>query len=238
MKRLYPSLFCALIVFLVSACDPFAADQIRDQAKADQLAAETVQKSLDQEQARQQAADLHAIQLQEEKREQARLDAVEQDVRKGLQFMITTAFLVGTAVVVFAIFVIGRITVFQLARIQEGFATAMITAVDVRSRLIFMDPNTRQFPLLYQYNGKGRYLVTDPNTKVTMELDSRNEGDAQMIAGAIAIRHSGVLVMEQRKSGAKDAASMAVIQPPIIEGTEFDVKTVARDLITLEAENE
>ena len=146
--------------------------------------------------------------------------------------MVQTSLLVATAVLIFAIFMIGRNTVTQINRVQEGFATAMIQAADIRSRLIYLDPVTRQYPLIYTYIGHGKVLATDFNKKVTMELNTRNEGDAQMIAGSIAIQHSGLIAMEQRKSGARDAASMSLVQkPPIIEGTGIDVKTIARNLI-------
>jgi hypothetical protein len=219
-----------VLVFL-SACDPFKAEQIREQAKADQLAIQAAQAALDQEQARRQAADLHAIRMQDEQRRQGRRDAVEADIRGGLSLMLQVFFLAGTGVMVYAVLTVGRSSVIQFVRVQEGFATAMITAVDLRSRLIALDPNTRQYPLLYQYIGKGRYALTDPNKKVTILLDTRNEGDAQMIAGSIAVQHSGILVMEQRRSGAKDAASMAIVQPPVIDATPLDVKSVAQALI-------
>lgn len=230
MKRLFPILLFVLVALVTSACDPFKAEQIREQAFADQIAAQTQQEALNAEQARQKAAALHQFELQEEARKQARKDAVEPVVRFGWQIVTLSFFIVAAIAIIYGSVVVGHQSVVQINRLQEGFATAMITAVDIRSRLISMDPNTRQFPLIYQYDGHGRYLVTDPNTKVTMQLDTRNEGDAQLIKGAIAIRYAGVLAMEQRKSGAKDAASMAIIEPAMVDGTAIDVKTVARDL--------
>ena len=100
MKRIIPFLFCAALV-LLTACDPFGAAQIREQAKADQIAAETVQDTLNQEQARQQAADLHEVQMQNERREQTRLDAVEGDVISGLRLLIQAMSLIVAAVVAF-----------------------------------------------------------------------------------------------------------------------------------------
>lgn len=229
MRRFIPLLF-VLLMLGMAACDPFAADQIKAQAIADQTAMRSQQEALNQELARRQSADLHSITMWDATRKQNRKDALEPVVRTGWGILIFSVFMVGTLAIVYSVVVVGRQTVVQLNRVQEGFATAMIQAADLRSRLIYLDPATRQYPLIYQYNGKGRYLITDPNRKITMELDTRNEGDAQMIAGSIAVQHSGILVMEQRRSGARDAASMAKVTPPIIEGAALDVKTIARDL--------
>lgn len=231
MKRLLPFIFFILMVLATSACDPFKADQIHEQAIADQIAAQTQQEALNAEQARQHAAALEQFQLQEAARLQSRKDALEPVVRLGLQMVTMSLFMVAALTIIYGGVTVVPKAVVQFNRLQEGSTTAVITKLDISSRLISLDPNTRQYPLIYQYNGHGRYLVTDVNTKVTMELDTRNEGDAQMIAGAVAIRHTGMVVMEQRKSGAKDAASMSLAQPPVIEGTAIDVKTIARDLV-------
>lgn len=230
-------LLVLFVAIFLSGCDPFKAEQIRAQSEADQSAAQSLQESLNAEQMRKQSAELHGIRMQDEQRKQARKDAAEKDVRQGLSLFINVTFFAGTAVAIYFVLLVGRSTTTQLVRLQEGFTTAMITAADMRARMIPLDPVTRQYPLLLQYVGKGRYTLTDPNKNVVIPLDTRNLGDAQMIAGSIAVQHSGLVAMEARKSGARDAASIALVQdPPIVEATAFDVKTfdkmkVASDLI-------
>lgn len=228
MKHYIPLIL--LIVLGLNACDPFAAEQIQARADADQKAIESQQFALNQEQARQQAADIHNWKMADEARIQARKNALEPAKHAMFILAIYAVSLTILTMFVYGTLRVGHTTIIQFNRVQEGFATALIAAAELRARLIYMDPNTRQFPLV-KYEGHGKYTLTDPNTKVTMLLDTRNEGDAQMIAGAIAIRHSGMLVMEQRKSGARDAGSMAKVTPPVIEGTAIDVKTIMKDLV-------
>lgn len=230
MKKLFPLLALVILGILLSSCaqDPWKAEQIEAQAKADQIAAQSLQESLNQELERKQSNEMHAFVMQEEARKQSRKDAIEPTIHNVLTFAAYSGF---TLLLVGFIFV-GRKTVVEINRVQEGFATAMIAAVDLRSRLIALDPITRQYPLIYQYNGHGRYLVTDINKKITMELDTRNEGDAQMIAGSMAIQHTGLLSREAGKPFIKDSENLGLLQkPPIIEATAFDIKSVARELV-------
>lgn len=226
MKRIH-LLAVILLALALAGCDPFAADQIHEQAIADQMAMAAQQDALNQEAARQRAAEAHAWKMAEEARHQARGQALE----PWIQFAMKAMIIVLLAALAYNVLRVGSQTAIQINRLQRGLTTAMIEAAQLRSRLIYLDPNTRQYPLVSSYIGKGRYTLTDPNKKVTMILDTRNEGDAQMIAGSIAVQHSGMLTMEQRRSGAKDAASMAIVKPPVIEGTAIDVKTIAQDII-------
>lgn len=221
-----PIILIILIAVAISGCDPFKGDQIRAEAEAEMTTTEAEILELNNALERKQSEDQHNIDMLHEQLEYDRRVAVEADVISGWRMFIQAFFLVATAVAVFALLFVGRNTVREINRVQTGFATALIQAADIRSRLIYLD-DKGQFPALLQYVSHGRYTLTDLNAKVTMELDTRNDGDSQMIAGMIAVRHTGVIAREARKTGDKNADAYSLMQnPPII----IDVKTIARDL--------
>ena len=129
MQKYFPIFLLIFIVFSLASCstwDPWKADQIKRQAEADKLRVEAEQLALTREQQRQHAEDQHNLQMLQEQMEYERNAAVEQDVRHGWSMFIRWSFLVGTAVTVGAILIIGRNTVKEIQRVQTGFATAMI----------------------------------------------------------------------------------------------------------------
>lgn len=233
MKRLPLFIFFAFL--FLTACgpeySPFYAGQVKRQAEADALAARTLQQSLNQEQARRHAEDLHAFQMQQEQLKAERAQLIELSKAAGRDMWIRWSYFCLTVVTVGAILLIGRTFVNETQQAVVAVRVAVAQRVDINSRLIYQDHQTGLYPLIIEYTGHGRHLLTDPNRKVTMELDTRNEGDAQMIAGAIAVQHTYVLASQTRRSDRDTAPSTALTgNPPIVEATAYDVKTVAREL--------
>jgi hypothetical protein len=218
MKRVLLILFL-LLTLTACAQDPWKAEQIKAQAEADQIAAQSLQNSLNQEQNRKQAADLHAIQMQDEQRKQARKDAIEQDVRNAWDMFIRLVSFVVTAAVIFTIAVGTHSTVQAYRTVATGIANATVQAAEIRSRLIYLDDG-RQFPAILNQN-----LITDITTGSTVATNQTHPGDPQQIAGAIANRHVGIVAKETRRAGKDVADSVPLAQnPPIIEAKFSDVK--------------
>ena len=209
-----------MIVLLMSSCAP----DPRREAQAFQIREQAEQDALNQEQNRIQDEQLHQFQLQQLAVEQAHREATAAEWRAGLNYLIRWSFTVGTFAVAVLIVVFGM--ALSVGALGIGQATAQ--AANLKARLIYLDPATGQFPMI-TYSGNGHYTLTDPNTKYTIYLDSRNESDAQLIAGALAIRQIGV---QTRNAGrTDDAASVSQVQPMIIDGK--DVATEALQMATL-----
>ena len=69
--------------------------------------------------------------------------------------------------------------------------------------------------------------MTDLNTGVTLELNSKNSGDAQMIQGAIAIRYAGVVASHSTQTmGTVDAR----VETPMIIPQQVDVSSLETGL--------
>ena len=209
----------ALLVIMTScAPDP------RREAQAYQIIEQADQDALNQEQNRLQDEQLHQFQLQQLAVEQAHREATAAEWRAGLNYLIRWSFTVGTFVAAVLIVAFG----IALSVGALGISRATVTAANLKAQLIYLDPATGQFPMI-TYSGNGHYTLTDPNTKYTMYLDSRNESDAQLIAGALAIRQIGVQTRNAGRSG--DAASISQVQPMIIDGK--DVATEALQMAAL-----
>ena len=207
--RLRYLIFAFLFLWLMTSCAP----DPRKQAKAKQIQEQAQQDALNQEQNRIQAMQIHDLQIQAEQLELDRTKAIELEKRTGLRTMTQWGFIFGTACLCFVIFKVSQTFVLTTQQI----AAAAAHAAEVKSNLIYLD-DKGQFPALIQHVGKGVYSLTDLNTETVLMLDSRNPGDRQMIAGAIAIRHTGVLADRAAKSN--DAAGMSLINPPIILDVE------------------
>lgn len=226
-------LYVLALMIVLTACsqDPWKAEQIQAQAEADKVRVESEQFALNQEQNRRHAEEMQAIAMSNERLEYERRMVLEQTIREGLRIFWTVILLTGSAAVVFIIIMGTRTTIQAYQEAAQGITKAIVQVADLRSRLIYLD-DKGQFPMLYEYVGRGKYMLTDPNTGATMELDTRNDGDGQKIAGAIAIRHTGVVARETRRSKSDTASSVPLSQkPPLIDATAFDIKTITKDLM-------
>jgi hypothetical protein len=97
-----------------------------------------------------------------------------------------------------------------------GASRAMVTQFRLKAQtnLIGLDKNTRQFPLIAAYAGKGIIHLHNPNTGGVYAIDTRQPPDAQMIAAAGLTQCSGVIAQEATKS--RDPSGVAMVAPPVV----------------------
>ncbi len=108
------------------------------------------------------------------------------------------------------------ITIIQTAKLLPE-----MTQSRMRITKIAMDPETMQFPAVLIYQGKGRFSLTDANTRTTQLLDSRDRGDRQMIAAANAVRLTGIVATQARKAANSSSEGVAMVgtHPAIVDGS-------------------
>lgn len=224
MNRTTPIIIIILIAFALSACAP----DPRKQAEADATRIKAEQQALDDQLAREQSADLHQAQMEQVQIEQERREATKKEWQKTFNNAIRFGGYFGVA----ALCVLIVYATITIKNTMLGMGRAMVEAAEIKANLIHLDPNG-SYPAIIRRMGGGRWTLTDLNTRTTMQLDVRNEPDAQMVAGAIAIRHDHALADQARRTN-DGGVSIATIQPPIIQRQIIDMEEVAR----LSQENE
>jgi hypothetical protein len=80
-----------------------------------------------------------------------------------------------------------------------GAGRAAARAAIVRANLIPLDAATRQFPLLLNYLGRGRYSLLDPNTEMVTLLDTRQPADRDKFRQMGMVKLAGVVAQEAGK---------------------------------------
>jgi hypothetical protein len=216
MKLLRVSLLAMLALTVISACTP----DPRKEAQAYATRSEADQSALTQTQQRQQSQDLHAIEMQQKQLEQQKREATK------LEWIAAAKRIINAGGYVMAVCV-GVIIIYATITIKNtmiGIGNATVMKAEITANLIHLDTNG-QFPALIQRMGGGKWSLTDLNTKTTMLLDVRNNPDAQLVAGAIAIRHDVALAHEARLS--KDSGeNIVTITPPIIHKQIIDARNL------------
>jgi hypothetical protein len=176
MRRI---LVLVLGVLLLAACAP----DPRNQADADRTRALTEQDVFNMAQAREQ--DAARITL-----EQAEREATSAARIQGLKILSITGAL--AAALMLAAVGIGA----AWAAVGVGKATAR--AANVHANLVYLDRQTRQFPLLVQYASHGRYLLANPNTGAVYEMDTRRPEVKALITSSAATQRDGSIAHELR----------------------------------------
>lgn len=192
----------AFLMLGVSACgvDP------RKQAEAEAIRLRAESQAAAEQQALQIAQDLHEQQMEETKATEAERIAAQ----RRLIFSVSVTGAVALAVMIGA----SAYAYFRAAMsLQQAFAIYATRRAEVMANVIPLDKETGTFPLLMHRIGNGRYTLTNPNVGSVMLLDLRKAEDRQMIATAHNIQFAGVVARHAR---AKDAASLALINPPVI----------------------
>ena len=198
MNRLYFLILFSLIVLAACAPDP------RREAAAFATRAQAEQDAADRTQSRDQNQELHDLQVQNVKAEQAAWQSAMTKVIHAFEV---------TAPIALTLIVLAAGVGLSWALIGAGKATARY--VVVRANLIPLNAATRQFPLLIQYIGKGQFTLTNPNTNATLQLDTRNEPDRQMILAAGNVQYAGALAHESRLS--LKPGEVSIIPAPFTE---------------------
>lgn len=195
---------------LLSACGP---DPKRE-AEAFAIRTEAEQAALNQAQAREHAEQMNAIAEQEARIEADHKAAIAQEWRDGLNRSIRVMFFFGIVYACAFLFFGTRSMIVSVHTVSTGLAEAAARRAMVKANLIYLDPKTRQFPMLLQYLGKGRYALANGNTDDVMLLDTRSAPDRQMIATSGLTQLAGAIAQEAAKSS--DPAAIAVMQPTMV----------------------
>jgi hypothetical protein len=206
MKKMRWLIIYIVLLTALTACAPDPRKEA--QAFAIQEAAE--QDALNQEQNREHAEEIHDLQIEQMQVEQGHREATAQEWRYGLNQMIRIGFWFATASICYSLFMTAR----AFSRASTGLANAAVQAAEVRSRLVYLDPETRQFPVILQRIGENIIAACNPNTNSVLLMDVRSEPNAMMIRGSSAVQYAGALASEARKSN--DPGGVSIIQTPII----------------------
>jgi hypothetical protein len=109
----------------------------------------------------------------------------------------------------------------SLALLFVGRSQAAVEAAHLAATLIYVDKETGQLPVIMRATEDGHLLSTDLNTGMTRLLDTSNPADAQLAAGAIAIRYAGTIarLVKQSEDGGGLQANIEtpIIQPQIVD---------------------
>jgi hypothetical protein len=109
----------------------------------------------------------------------------------------------------------------SLALLFVGRSQAAVEAAHLAATLIYVDKETGQLPVIMRATEDGHLLSTDLNTGMTRLLDTSNPADAQLAAGAIAIRYAGTIarLVKQSEDGGGLQANIntPIIQPQIVD---------------------
>jgi hypothetical protein len=244
MQKYMHVLLLIVIALTLASCavpDPFKADQIEAEANAEATRQQAAQDAQDREITRQHQEELNTIDELKARmhyeQQHAIWTAAAEDIKAGMSFAIRWILFMAAIVTIGATALIGRHAVGETQRLITGVTSAAITYVDIRSRLIPLDEKTGQFPAFVQLEHTSRhtYALADLNGRVLMTLDERDPGDAQMIAGMIAIREVGVATRNTRlaKKDVADAVPLSTNPSPrIIDAPAYDVKSMSRELGT------
>lgn len=224
MRTIPAILATILLLAFASACQ---TNPVKE-AQAFAIQEEAQQDALNQEQNRLQAADLHAQQLRQLEVETQRKEATAKEWSNRLNIMIKWGMVAATIALCITIAFATRTTVQTI----EGLGNAVqVKALITAGRLpIGRSGNYDAFILKL---GNGRYALTDPNTGRSIFLDENNKGDAQMIAGAMASRHTYVLAAHARPD-----VTVTQIDPPIIHPQTIDIDEIRSLMIPLPHEED
>jgi hypothetical protein len=211
LKKLFPLIALVVFVFL-SSCNPFAAGEIRERAKADQIAAQTLQESLNQEQVRKFAEDQHAFEVQEAARVQTIKDSVVETAKQTANLIVR----VGGFILLVSVCTLALGTTLTVNSTLKGIGEAAVIAANIQARLIYLDEKTGHFPV-FVYEGHGKGTLVNSNVQGALPMDTRHEPDRQMIANSGA----AIVTMLATNAAAKseDPAGVSVFRPQPIDVT-------------------
>jgi hypothetical protein len=204
MKKYFAVGMWVIVMALMGSCAP----DPRLDADAGAIRSQAEQGALDQAQAR--AQDGRMFDLAQAERESTSAGRVWAQ-NTFIQWL-TVAGSAGAALSILALSV-----AFSIGAVGSGFAFARARVLQADS--IALDVNTRQYPLMLNRLGNGRYTLTDPNTGSVTQLDLRDAGDRQKIAASGAVRLAGAVAYEARKAGQfADGVAMVGTSPIVVEG--------------------
>jgi hypothetical protein len=224
LRKQIPLIILVLLSFSLIACQP----DPRKEADAYATRVQADQDALNQQQNRDNAAQMQAAQMAEWRLQQGHREAVAQKWRNALNNTIQIGSWFVIAALCYFVFFSTRSVTQAVQVASVGISQALVDRAHVRAHLIPLDPTTRQYPALLHHIGKGRFALVNPNANSVMILDTRSEPDRQMIAAMGAVQYVGVLSREAGKS--MDPAGVSVIQAPSFDVTG-EMVTLAKELV-------
>lgn len=201
-----------LLALVLSSCAP----DPRREAQAYQIREAADQDALNQAQDRAQDKEVHALEVERLQVEQGHREATAARWRAALNVGIDVVKWFAIAAVCYSLLSVAQ----AVSRGSRGLAEALVRAAEVRANLIALDPKTRQYPLLVQPLGRGKFAALNPNTNSVLMLDVRSEPDRRMIQAMGAVQYAGALASEARQ--ANDPSGVAIIQTPLIDVRSSD----------------
>jgi hypothetical protein len=229
MKRSRLFLMVLFLMLVVTACVP----DPRNQADADAKTRASEQAAADAEQAR-------AQKQAEAAREQAKWDAIQAQWTATMNFLIRWVGITMAITLCYVIARMGRGVGIAVEGASEAFKIYAIQRAELTANLIYLDKETRTYPLLRQAMpfgllaegskpgeeksgeahlvalGQRRYVLANPDGSV-QPLDLAHEADRQKIAAAGAVQLAGVVAREARRTrDGESAAGVAAIQPVVV----------------------
>lgn len=194
MKRIILTL-CLLALSLAGcAADPRRAAD----ADATRLLAE--QQAADAEQAREQQADIHAMEIETRKAAQA-------EWQSAINKVIHTAAVFGQVTVALWMLSLGAAGVWTML----GTSRAYSIWIENKANQIPLDKSTRQFPLLI-YKGAGMYTLTNPNDNSVLLLDTHKPADLAKVKAMANVQYAGALGQEAKWSSQPGVAQIPASQ--------------------------
>lgn len=197
-----------------------------NEARAAEIQLRAQQDAADRELARSQQEALNQIQLQERAARSEQTRAAWATFTKWTGRVLT----LGAMVAVLAL-------ALSWARFSTGMATAAVQRAEFRATLLYLDKETGQYPALPFVTADGRMLITDTNTGMTRWIDMENPADAQLAAGAIAIRYAGTLARLAAKTQAGNLTGN-IVDTPIIFPQQIDLESLQNLLETQQRREE
>lgn len=109
--------------------------------------------------------------------------------------------------------------------VSTGRAQAAVDRAALEATLIHVDRETGQLPVILRPSLDGHLLATDLNTGMTRQLDLGNQADAQLAAGAIAIRYAGTIARLAART--RQGNVSGDIDTPIIQPQQIDLDSLS-----------
>jgi hypothetical protein len=181
-------------IFLLGACLVGCAVDPRNQADADKTRILANQAAADRAQARSHLEQ----QFQQETAELEQTSAARVRAWDRFYAWVSLAGSLAVAGVILAVAV-------GLAWGTVGAGRAAARGAELRSCLIPLNESTRQYPLLIQYTGRGRFSLANPNTGAVMLLDSGMPADRRLIGIVGAVQTMGMATRGAQKSTSPDS---------------------------------
>ena len=187
------------------------ANPVND-ARAEEIRIQAAQRAQEMELARQTKAQLNAITIDERRARSAQIKAAWATTIKWGGRVLTLGMIV--AVLALAL---------SFAQYTTGLSQAKVAQAVLNAKLIPVDPRTGQLPALVDFV-EGHLVAMDMNDGSVTVLGPGRAGDAQKIAGMIAVRYAAVIAGHAAKT--QTGSLNASVDTPIVQPQLIDMESL------------